>query len=152
MGQLLAISILRREWIRLCNDFHRIFKTNWVINEVRHKRINEMVYLPFSFFCTSIQVTACLVNDLGFDFDSVQYRCRPHHLDTSGSKAPSRFARQKTHRLRLWSQITGRNFVVHSTYQIISLATVVYFVRRHLMNGRRFLWNMGSTNVQVFWR
>ena len=53
-----------------------------------------MVYPPFSFFCTFIQDPACLVNDSGFDFDSVPYRYRPHHQDTSGSQAPSKFARQ----------------------------------------------------------
>ena len=61
---------------------------------MRYKRTNDVVYPPFSFFCTFIQDTACLVNDPGFDFDSVPYRNRPHHQDTSGSETPSKFAKQ----------------------------------------------------------
>lgn len=117
----------------------RNFQNKWRDKAIRYKKDNDIVYPPFSVFCTFVQEMAYTMNDPGFDFDDVSHDKKSNRRDSANNYGSDK----QNHRRTVTSNKTAvsettEKCVVPSIIRLILLVTVRSFVQRVSPRGETF--------------
>lgn len=89
------------------HKFPRNYQNKWRDKAILFKRNNDVVYPPFSMFCTFVQDMAYVINDPGFDFDNVPQRKTSQRFASQSNSASQTKSNRQFHRQTVTSNKTS---------------------------------------------